>query len=125
MATYIGFSTNPKFKNFKATDFDLAVEDLLNHFNIRIGEKLMNPTFGCVVWDVLFENFTDDVRAEIIENIGQIIDSEPRLNLVSINVDEYDQGLQIDLELQYVNSPLATSLSVFFDQNSDQIYVAG
>ena len=85
----------------------------------------MNPTFGCVVWDMLFENFTDDIRAEIIENIGQIIDSEPRLNLVSINVDEYDQGLQIDLELQYVNSPLATSLSVFFDQSSDQIYVAG
>jgi phage baseplate assembly protein W len=125
MATYIGFSTDPKFKNFKATDFELAIEDLLNHFNIRVGEKLMNPNFGCIVWDMLFENFTDTVRAAVIENIGEIIDSEPRLNLVSINVDEYDQGLQIDLELQFVNSPLATSLSVFFDQNSDQIYVAG
>jgi phage baseplate assembly protein W len=125
MATYLGFSTDPKFKNFKATDFELAIEDLLNHFNIRVGEKLMNPNFGCIVWDMLFENFTDTVRAAVIDNIGEIIDSEPRLNLVSINVDEYDQGLQIDLELQFVNSPLATSLSVFFDQNSDQIYVAG
>ena len=124
MATYLGFSTNPKFKNFKATDFELAVEDLLNHFNIRIGEKLMNPTFGCVVWDILFENFTDVVRAEVLDNIGQIIDNEPRLSLVNISVDEYDQGLQVDLELQYVDSALSTSLSVFFDQNSDQIYVA-
>jgi phage baseplate assembly protein W len=70
MATYMGFSTNKKFSNFKATDFDLAVEDLLNHFNIRIGEKLMNPKFGCIVWDMLFESFTDDVRQIIMENIG-------------------------------------------------------
>jgi phage baseplate assembly protein W len=124
MATYLGFSTNPKFKNFKVTDFELAVEDLLNHFNIRVGEKLMNPTFGCIVWDMLFENFTDEVRQLVVENIGAIVDAEPRLNLNSITADEYDQGLQVNLELQYVNSPLATSLSVFFDQNSSQIYVA-
>jgi phage baseplate assembly protein W len=113
-----------KFKNFKATDFELALEDLMNHFNIRVGEKLMHPTFGCIVWDMLFENFTEEVRQAIVENVGEIIDAEPRLNLNTITVDEYDQGLQIDLELQYVNSPLATSLSVFFDQNSSQIYVA-
>jgi phage baseplate assembly protein W len=124
MATYLGFSTNPKFKNFKATDFELALEDLMNHFNIRVGEKLMHPTFGCIVWDMLFENFTEEVRQAIVENVGEIIDAEPRLNLNTITVDEYDQGLQIDLELQYVNSPLATSLSVFFNQNSSQIYVA-
>jgi len=124
MSTYLGFSTDPKFKNFKATDFELAVEDLLNHFNIRVGEKLMNPTFGCIVWDMLFENFTDEVRKLVVENIGAIVDAEPRLNLNSITADEYDQGLQVNLELQYVNSPMATSLSVFFDQNSSQIYVA-
>jgi len=125
MATYLGFSTDSKFKNFRATDFELAVEDLLNHFNIRVGEKLMNPNFGCIVWDMLFENFTDDVRTVVIENIGEIIDAEPRLNLNTISVDEYDQGLQINLELQYVNSSMATNLSVFFDQNSDKVYVAG
>jgi hypothetical protein len=124
MATYLGFSTNPKFKNFKATDFELALEDLLNHFNIRVGEKLMNPEFGCIVWDMLFENFTEEVRQAIVENVGEIIDAEPRVNLNKITVDEYDQGLQIDLTLQYVNSTLATELSVFFDQNSDKIYVA-
>jgi hypothetical protein len=74
---------------------------------------------------MLFENFTDDVRTVVIENIGEIIDAEPRLNLNTISVDEYDQGLQINLELQYVNSSMATNLSVFFDQNSDKVYVAG
>ena len=125
MATYLGFSTDSKFKNFKATDFELAVEDLLNHFNIRLGEKLMNPKFGCVVWDMLFENFTDEVRILVMDNIGEIVDAEPRLNLNDISVEEYDQGLQVNLELEYIESSMATNLSVFFDQNSDKIYVAG
>lgn len=124
MATYMGFSTNKKFSNFKATDFDLAIEDLLNHFNIRIGEKLMNPKFGCIVWDMLFENFTEDVRQTIMENIGEIIDSEPRLNLNSIAVDEYDQGISVELDLQYVGSSLSTKLRVAFDQVSNRIYSA-
>jgi len=125
MATYLGFSTDSKFKNFKVTDFELAVEDLLNHFNIRLGEKLMNPKFGCVVWDMLFENFTDEVRILVMDNIGEIVDAEPRLNLNDISVEEYDQGLQVNLELEYIESSMATNLSVFFDQNSDKIYVAG
>jgi phage baseplate assembly protein W len=125
MATYLGFSTDSKFKNFKVNDFELAVEDLLNHFNIRLGEKLMNPKFGCVVWDMLFENFTDEVRILVMDNIGEIVDAEPRLNLNDISVEEYDQGLQVNLELEYIETSMATNLSVFFDQNSDKIYVAG
>jgi phage baseplate assembly protein W len=122
MATYMGFSTNKKFSNFKATDFDLAVEDLLNHFNIRIGEKLMNPKFGCIVWDMLFESFTEDVRQIIMENIGEIIDYEPRLNLNSIAVDQYEHGISVELDLQYVGSTLSTKLRVAFDQVSNQLY---
>jgi phage baseplate assembly protein W len=122
MATYMGFSTNNKFSNFKATDFELAVEDLLNHFNIRIGEKLMNPKFGCIVWDMLFENFTEDVRQVIMENIGEIIDYEPRLNLNSIAVDQYEQGISVELDLQYVGSTMSTKLRVAFDQVSNQLY---
>lgn len=120
----MGFSTNKKFSNFKANDFDLAVEDLLNHFNIRIGEKLMNPKFGCIVWDMLFENFTEEVRQLVMENIGEIIDAEPRLNLNSIAVDEYEQGISVELDLQYVGSALSTKLRVAFDQVSNQIYAA-
>jgi len=122
MATYMGFSTNTKFSNFKVTDFELAVEDLLNHFNIRIGEKLMNPRFGCIVWDMLFENFTEDVRQIIMENIGEIIDYEPRLNLNSIAVDQYEHGISIELDLQYVGSSLSTKLRVAFDQVSNRLY---
>ena len=123
MATYIGFSTNSRFTNFQVTDFDLVVEDLLNHFSIRVGEKLMNPTFGCIVWDMLFENYTQEVRTAIIDNITAIIDSEPRVNLTGITVDEYEQGIQIGLNLQYIPSGDARALALSFDRDSQQIYV--
>ena len=36
-------------------DLDLAKQDLLNNFNTRKGERVMMPTFGSIVWDMLFE----------------------------------------------------------------------
>jgi len=125
MPTYLGFSSEYGYKNFKVTDFELALQDLINHLNIRPGEKLMNPKFGCIVWDMLFENFTDDVKSAIVENIADIIDQEPRLNLDSINVVEYDQGIQVELALSYIPSALATNLVLTFDQQADGIYVTG
>jgi len=43
MARYNGFSTYNRSKHFRLTDFDLVRQDLMNHFNTRKGEKLMNP----------------------------------------------------------------------------------
>ena len=49
--TYKGFSTNNRSKKFRVTDFELVKQDLINHFNIRKGEKLMNPNFGTIIWN--------------------------------------------------------------------------
>ena len=55
MSTYRGFSTLVNAKKYRLTDFELVKQDLINHFNIRKGEKLMKPDFGTVIWDMLFE----------------------------------------------------------------------
>jgi len=54
-------SVNPD--NNSSTLYDLALikQDLLNHFHIRQGEKLMNPEFGTIIWDAIFELFTDEL----------------------------------------------------------------
>ena len=55
MATrYKGFSTIDQTKKFRLTDIDLVKRDLLNHFSIRKGEKLMTPNFGSIIWNMLF-----------------------------------------------------------------------
>ena len=43
---YRGFSTvNPESDTFLLYDLGLIKQDLINHFNIRQGEKLSDPTF--------------------------------------------------------------------------------
>ena len=59
--TYKGFSTlNSGAEHYSLYDFELIKQDLLNHFYIRQGERLMNPEFGTVIWDLLFEPMTPD-----------------------------------------------------------------
>lgn len=102
MALYKGFSTYNRLKKFRVTDFELAKVDLLNHFNIRKGSKLMNPNFGTIIWDTLFEPLTDDIKTAIIADIKSIVSYDPRLNIDNVIITEFDQGLQIELSLIYV-----------------------
>ena len=64
---YKGFSTINRSKKFRATDVDLVKQDLMNHFSVRKGEKLMQPGFGTIIWDLLFEPLTEETK-NIIKN---------------------------------------------------------
>ena len=99
---YKGFSTIGQNKKFRLTDFDLVKRDVLNHFYIRKGEKLMNPKFGTVIWNLLHEPFTDDLKSVIQADIKSIATYDPRVSFDNIIVTEFDQGIQIELQLRYV-----------------------
>lgn len=100
--TYKGFSTQAGNKNFRLTDFNLIKQDILNHFNIRKGEKLMRPNFGTIIWNVLHEPFTEDLKSVITQDVKAIAAYDPRVSFDNIIITEYDQGIQIELQLRYV-----------------------
>lgn len=79
---YKGFSSNETKNNFKLYDIELVKRDLMNHFYIRKGEKLENPNFGTIIWDMLFENFTSEVRRLITEDVEQIINYDHESKLI-------------------------------------------
>jgi phage baseplate assembly protein W len=71
---YKGFSTvSTSTESFNLYDLDLIKQDLLNHFHIRQGERLMQPSFGTVIWDLLFEPLTEQVKELILQDVNQII----------------------------------------------------
>ena len=92
---YRGFSTIGQNKKFRLTDFDLVKRDVLNHFYIRKGEKLMNPGFGTIIWNVIHEPFTEELKSLITADIKAIAGYDPRVSFDNIVVTEYDQGIQI------------------------------
>ena len=116
---YKGFSTvNANSQNFALYDFELIKQDLINMFNIRQGERLMNPTFGCAIWDLLFEPLTPDVQNAILENVNEIFNNDPRVQATNILVTPYDNGIQIQCDLKYFLYNLQEALQMRFDQNN-------
>lgn len=118
MPTYRGHSTYNRAKKYKLTDFELAKQDLFNHFHIRKGEKLMNPSFGTVIWDLIFEPFTLNVKDTIAADIKTIVGYDPRLVAQTVNISDYGQGIMVEIEVVYVPTNQVASLSMKFDRDS-------
>jgi len=114
---YRGFSTvSTNTQNFALYDFELIKQDLINHFHVRQGERLMNPTYGCVIWDLLFEPLTAELKEVILQNVNQIVNFDPRIQAENVLVTTYDTGIQIEAMLKYVPYNLQEKLQIQFDQ---------
>lgn len=117
--SYRGISTtNPDSKEFKAYDLGLIRQDILNHFHIRLGEKLENPEFGTIIWDVLYEPFTDSLKQAIVDNVTAIVNYDPRVAVNKITVDTYESGIQIQLDLTYLDYSISEFLQLRFDRDN-------
>jgi phage baseplate assembly protein W len=121
MTIYKGFSTIEKTKNFRITDFELVKRDLINHFNIRKGEKLMNPNFGTIIWDMIFEPLDEEAKTLIIQDIQRIIANDPRVVAENVVVTAYDRGVQIEIQLIYVNRNQRDVLNLQFDNQTSSL----
>jgi phage baseplate assembly protein W len=116
MTIYRGFSTVAKPKNFRLTDYELIKQDLINHFYTRKGERIMNPEFGTVIWNLLFEPFTEEVKQAIYADIQRIAASDPRIAIEQAVVNEYLHGLQIELEIRVLETNELDRMVLNFDQ---------
>jgi len=117
--TYRGFSTtanNPK--NFGLYDYDLIRQDLINHFHIRQTEKLSDPTFGTIIWDILFEPFTREVQEAVVKDVTRIVNYDPRTKIDKILVDTFDQGIQVDITLTFLPYKIQDQLRFKFDKEN-------
>jgi len=122
MATrYKGFSTINQAKKFRLTDLELIKRDLLNHFAIRKGEKLMNPNFGSIIWNILFEPLTEDIKALIVEDIQRVVSYDPRVRVDNVLVDQFEKGLQIQVELVFLPDNYSDVLSIRFDRELNAV----
>jgi phage baseplate assembly protein W len=115
--TYKGFSTvNADSESYALYDLALIKQDLVNHFHIRQGERLEQPTFGTIIWDMIFEPLTDDTRSLIIKNVEEIINYDPRLVAEQVIVTTYESGIQIECRLTYLPYNIQENLQLRFDQ---------
>jgi hypothetical protein len=118
---YKGFSTIDQTKKFRLTDLDLIKRDLLNHFAIRKGEKLMNSEFGSIIWNILFEPLTADVKALVVDDIQRVVGYDPRVRVDNVLVDQLDYGLQVQIELTVLPDNYSDVISLQFDRDLNSV----
>ena len=114
---YKGFSSvDDTNSGTRLYDFDLIKQDILNHFNTRKGERVMNPSFGSVIWDLLMEPITDQVREALTLDINTICNFDPRVVPIQMDLQEYPTGYMLELTLLVTGTDQTTNMKLVFDQ---------
>jgi len=114
---YRGFSTvDTQSTSVKLFDQELIKQDILNQFNTRKGERLMNPEFGSIIWDLIYEPLTPSVKQQISTDIDRILESDPRVIPTAVNIVEQDYGFLLELTLTYKNLDVSDSMILSFDK---------
>ena len=80
----------------------------------------MMPLFGTMIWDFIMEPFTEYVRDRIVEDVMTVIQSEPRVALQDIAVNEFEHGIIIEAVLVYIPTNTVETFSVAFDRRAAQ-----
>jgi len=116
--TFKGFSSKAERQNFKVYDFECAKQDLINRLSVRKGERVENPEFGTIIYDCLFEPFTDDLKEQIIDDVTDNLNADARINTEEILVTEKDHGIAIQATIKYLPLNITEKLQFSFDENS-------
>ena len=78
----------------------------------------MNPQFGTIIWDMLFEPMTEELKESIVNNVNEIINYDPRLVAQNVIVTTYESGIQIECILKYLPYNIQQSMQLRFDQSA-------
>lgn len=118
---FFGYSTIGSPRSQNLMDIKLVEQDLLNHFYTRKNERVMMPGWGCGVWDYLFEPI-NQVKENIIYEVQQVIESDPRVQLQNVDIVEKDHGIRINMTLLYVPLRAVGTFSIDFDRRAATMY---
>jgi phage baseplate assembly protein W len=118
---FTGFSTQkvaPGSSKTTVYDIELIKIDLLNQFMTKKGERLMLPNYGTIIWDQLFEPFTETVQSLILEDVLHIVNSEPRVTVNTVTSTQTDYGISVAVSLYYIPFNAVDSLALTFDREN-------
>jgi hypothetical protein len=67
---------------------------------------------------LLFDPFTESVRGQIVNDINNIIEKDPRVRVDAMEVVEKDYGIQISCVLTFVEYDVSQALRLTFDRDN-------
>ena len=84
----------------------------------------MNSEFGSIIWNVLFDPLTADVKALVVGDIQRIISYDPRIRVDNVLVDQLDMGLQVQVELTLLPDNYSDVINLQFNRDLNTVVAA-
>jgi len=120
---FVGFNTvgqpNPPYS---LTNIDIVKRDLNNHFATPMGSRVMLPNFGTRIYEYLFDPFDEYTKNVIIEDAVRVVQSDPRVELVTIDVYQEDQALNVVMVLLFKPEAVTDNLFVTFSLQGKETF---
>lgn len=113
---YRGYSSYEyqKNKTFSIVDVELVKLDLLNHIFTRRGDRVMMPTFGTRIPDLVFEPL-DGITLDVLEeDLRAVFAFDPRVQLLELEVQpDYDGNtVTASAKLLYIELNIIDGLDI-------------
>jgi len=118
MDNIIGYTTiNQTSTSLRLKNMELAKQDLINHFNIRKGEKWTDPTFGSNLPYYIFQPLDENTIELINDDVYQVISYDPRFEIsdTEVTVVHDSHTITVSVKLIYLPTTTATDLQIKFD----------
>lgn len=112
---FVGFNTvGQSSPPYSSTNIELVKRDINNHFATPMGSRVMLPGFGTRIYEYLFDPFDEYTKNVIIEDAVRVVESDPRVSLVEIDVFQEDQALNIVMVLLFQPDAVTDNMFVTF-----------
>lgn len=120
---FVGFNTvgqpNPPYS---LTNIEIVKRDINNQFATPMGSRVMLPNFGTRIYEYLFDPFDEYTKNTIIEDAVRVIQSDPRVSLVNIDVFQEDQALNIVMTLLFKPESITDNMFVTFSLKDKETF---
>ena len=83
----------------------------------------MNPEFGSNIWNFVYDPFTADVKQAIVDDVTSVANHDPRTQVTNLQVVEFEHGIQIEIDMIFVETNQADNLVLQFNRDSNNIAI--
>ena len=82
-------------------DRQAVKNSLTNILTWKPYERILDPSFGNTLWDTVFENIGNMSRGDITSMVSKMLDKEPRIKVLGIDVSINPQENEIYVSFSY------------------------
>lgn len=93
----------PLTETFDANfDTNAVKQSLKNIFEWRRGERILDPLFGNIIYDYVYEPINDITIRNLRDGIIRMLQYEPRINVISLDITPSEDQNTIYVIVKYI-----------------------